>query len=122
MSAGDWTINGNVILEPTTGRWMPRKPLDVQGDNRPIYPGVRTFELRWQLASYADWAALQVAFNGIESEGENVVTLPAYPTATGSSYAFREYSGTTCSEPAIGPFFETYPTNVTMLIGNIPAE
>ncbi len=122
MGIRDWKFNGHVILEPTAGRWMPRRPLDVQGDNRPIYPGVRTFELRWQLASYADWAALQVNFDNIESSGENVVTLPAYPTETGSSYAFREYSGTTMSEPLIGPFFETYPSNVVLLIGNIPAS
>ncbi len=122
MGIRDWTINGHAILEPTSGRWMPRRPLDVQGDNRPIYPGVRTFELRWQLASYADWAALQVSFDSIESSGDNVVTLPAYPTETGSSYAFREYSGTTMSEPLTGPLFETYPSNVVLLIGNIPAS
>lgn len=121
MGYNDWTIDGHRILPPTTGQWLPRQPLDVAGDNRPIYPGVRTFELRWVLTSYADWANLQYQFDQIESSGEHVVTLPGYPSATGQSYAFREYSGCTMSEPAVGVFFETYPSDVVLLIGNIPA-
>jgi len=121
MGYYDWKVNGHAILPPTVGAWRPREPIDVAGDNRPIYPGVRSFELRWELTSYADWANLQYLFNQIQSSNFHVVTLPAYPSATGQSYAFREYSGVTFSEPATGPFFETYPQDVVLIIGNIPA-
>jgi hypothetical protein len=122
MSYGDWQINGNRILEPTTGRWLPRRPLDVQGDNRPIYPGVRSFELRYQLTSSEEWATLQANYRNIESSGTVTARLPEFPTITGSPYAFREYSGCTMAEPSIGQFFETYPRSVVLLIHNIVIE
>lgn len=122
MGFTDWTINGNVIFKPTTGEWLPRRPLGIQGDNRPVYPPVRSFRMRWVLEAYEDWATIQDFFRAIESSGTNVVTIPAFPTATGQSHAFREYSGTTLSEPTIGPFFETFPRNVVLVINNIPAE
>ncbi len=115
----DYRINNNVILKPTSGRWVPRRPLGVQGDNRPIYPGVRRFELRWRLMSTEDWATLQANFFSIEASGTNTVRIPEFPSATGQAYAFREYSGTTLHEPNIGPFFETYPTRVVLIIDNI---
>lgn len=121
MGYNDWSINGHWILPPSKGRWMPRQPLDVQGDNRPIYAGVRTFELKWELTSYADWANLQQMFDSIESAGDYTVTIPAYPSATGQSYAFTTYSGCTLSEPQAGAFFEEYPQDITLLISNIPA-
>lgn len=122
MAWGDWEINSNEILPPTTGRWLPRRPLDVQGDNRPIYPGVRSFELRWQLVSNEDWATLQANFRTVESSGTVTVRIPEFPTVTGAAYAFREYSGCTLSEPIIGAFFETYPRSVVLIVNNIVVE
>jgi hypothetical protein len=119
---GDYEINGNEILTPTTFRWIPRQPIDVQGDNRPIYSGVRGAELRWQLASYEDWAALQYQFDQVQSTGSATVRIPEYPTATGSAYAFREYSGVHLAEPSIGEFFVEHPTSVVLILGNIIVE
>jgi hypothetical protein len=119
---GDWQINSNEILPPTTGRWLPRRALGAQGDNRFIYPGVRSFELRWQLASYNDWATLQANFNTVESSGTVTVRIPEFPTITGAAYAFREYSGVTLAEPIIGPFFETYPRSVVLIVNNIVVQ
>jgi len=117
-----YKIDGNVILTPTSFRWTPRKPLDVQGDNRPIYSGVRSCELKWQLTSYADWSNLQHFYNLVKASGSHVVEIPAFPTVSGSSYALREYSGVHLAEPVIGEFFCEYPRTVVLLIGNIPAE
>lgn len=122
MALDTYKINGNIILPPSTFRWIPQEPLDVQGDNRPIYSAIRGAELRWQLASYEDWALLQGMYNLIAATGSFVVQIPAFPTVTGSSYAMREYSGVHIAEPEIGPFFVEYPSSVVLLIGNIRVE
>ena len=115
----DYRINGLPILEPTAARWNPRAALDVQGDNRAIYSEFREFQLEWALVQYEDWAALQVLFDAVEATGTSVVRLPAYPTATGIAFAFREYSGVMINEPTVDSFFETYPTRMVLLIRNI---
>jgi len=124
MSASPYRINGRVIQEPTSGQWLSRSMLDVQGDNRPIYGPVRAFQLRWQIDSYQQWSLLVAVFNELQSSGTAVVTLPAYPyepypQATGTVYAFREYSGCTLGEPVIGEFFDGYPQDIELLIANI---
>jgi hypothetical protein len=48
-----------------------------------------------------------------------VVQIPAYPTGTNQPHSFREYSGVTVSEPAAGPQFEGFPSNITLVITNI---
>lgn len=125
MTTGDYRINGRVILEPTTFRWRERTVLDVQGDNRPIYSAVRSAELRWQLDYYEQLSLLLATFGEMQSTGSAVVRIPAwpdyqtYPTATGTAYGFREYSGCALGEPSVGNFFEGFPTEVALVIGNI---
>jgi len=116
---GDYKIDGNDILTPTTFRWMPRQILDVQGDNRPIYAGIRSAQLTWRLESYEDWSNIQGMYRLVEATGSHVVRIPAFPTATGSSWAFESYTGVHMAEPQTGPFFESYPTNVVLILGNI---
>lgn len=122
MGANDWQINGNVILAPTTGRWVPRRPLGIQGDNRPIYPAVRQFEMRWQLTDNEDWSNVQYFFNQLAASGTATARLPQFPTITGSAFAWQVYSGVTMQEPTIGPFFEEHPKSVVLLITNITVE
>ena len=124
MCVSDYRISGRPILEPTTGRWLSRDVVDVQGDGRPIYGSTRAFEMRWQLESYEQWSLLVATFNELQSSGTTVARLPAYPTlpfpmATGSAFAFQEYSGVVLSEPSVGAFFQDWPTDVTLLIANI---
>jgi len=124
MSVSDWRINGRPVLEPTTGKWLSRGSVDVQGDNRPLYTPVRAFEMRWEIDTYEQWSLLVATFNELQSSGTAVVRIPAYPwqpypAATGTPYAFREYSGCTLAEPTIGEFFEGYPTDMALLIANI---
>lgn len=116
----DYIINGHRMPWPSMGHWLPRRPIDVQADNRPIYAPVRVFELTWDIQFYEDWEVLVAAFDQIQSTGTAVVELPAYPTATGVAFGFREYSGTTLGEPIVGDMFnQQYPTNVSLIIGNI---
>jgi hypothetical protein len=120
-----YEVNGRRLLSPTTFRWLPRGVLDVQGDNRPIYSSVRGAELRWVLSYVDQFALLLATFNEMQSTGTAVVNLPAYPdyldypSATGIAYGFREYSGCILAEPMMGPFFEGFPTDVALIIGNI---
>lgn len=115
----NYQINNQPILEPTAGRWMERRAIALAGDNRSVYAEPREFQLQWAIHDYEDWAALQVLFDAVESTGTSVVQLPALPTATGTPYAFREYSGVMIDEPKIGPFFEEHPTSVVLIIRNI---
>lgn len=123
MLSGDYVINGTTIPCPSMGRWLPRRPLDVQGDNRPIYAPVRAFELTWEIQYYEDWGVLIASFEEIQSTGTAVVELPAYPTATGQAFAFQEYSGATLGEPVVGEFFhQEFPTSISLIIGNIRTQ
>lgn len=122
MGANDWQVDGHVFYAPSSGRWMPRRPIDVQGDNRPIYSDVRSFEMRWRIVFYEEWANLQHFFDQVLATGTHVTRLPSYPTVSGSAYGFTEYSGTTWGEPQSGPFFEGEPTTVVLIVGNITVE
>jgi hypothetical protein len=127
MAASDWELNNRPILPPTEGRWLTRSPIDVSGENRPLYGAVRQFEMRWELSYYAEWSLLQATFNEVLATGSLVARLPTfpitpYPGATGVAYGFTEYSGCMMAEPSIGPFFEGYPSEVAILIGNIVTE
>jgi len=103
--ADDYRINGYVLPCPTSGRWLGRSPIDVQGDGRPIY---------------SPWSTLVAIFNEFESTGTAVAYLPAYPSITGSSFAFQEYSGVVVGEPQVGEFFHReFPTDLALVIGNI---
>ena len=116
----DYIINGHRMPWPSIGRWLPRRPLDIQADNRPIYAPVRVFELTWEIFFYEDWEVLVGAFDAIQSTGTAVVELPAYPTATGTAFGFQEYSGTTLGEPVVGSMFnQQYPSDVSLIIANI---
>lgn len=120
-----YKLNGRPILTPTDFVWEPRVQVDTQGDNRPIYSPMRSARLHWQLNFYEEAAILLATFNELQASGTVVAYIPAlpnftpYPAATGTAYQFREYSGCTLGEPTLGLFFQGYPTEVQLLIGNI---
>jgi len=124
MATGSvWEINGISIPCPSEYAWQARRPLDVQGDNRPIYPGIRAMELRYELMSYEDWEVLQVLYAAIHDAGTGTFRIPGFPTATGVPFAFHEYSGVTLAEPAISSIFnQQYPTRAVLLIANIVTD
>lgn len=112
-------LNGTQI-DPAEFRYLPRKPLDVQGDGRPLYPAVRSAEWKWNITTYAEWAYLQVQFDKTKSSGANVVQIPAFPTGISQDYSFTEYSGVYVSEPISGTQFADHPTEIILVISNIP--
>jgi hypothetical protein len=118
----EYRINGREPPCPTTFRWLPRRVVDVQGDNRPIYAAPRQCEFRFDLVGYEDFSALQDFFFTIQSTGTAVINVPAYPYGTGIAYGYREYSGCTMAEPTMGPFFEEHPVDAVLLITNVVTE
>lgn len=110
-------INGTeLLLQPTSGRWLPRTMLGVSGDGHGIYSGVREFEMRFQLGSPQDYNQVITFFNSIQPTGTAVVTLPRFGYST---YEFFDYSGCTIREPETGPYFSEYQNDLLLLITNI---
>ena len=114
-----YKINGEeFVQQPTTGRWMPRDVLGIAGNGHALYPGVRQFELTWNITSPSGTYQLQEWFDTVLATGAAVVDLPEYGRA---NYAFYSYSGCALREPEWSPYFSEHITNVTMLITNIKA-
>ena len=114
---GTYRLDGvELLLQPTTGRWMPRKALGIDGSGHPVYPGVREFEMRFQLGSPADYHQLQTFFEGVSNTGTVVAYLPKYGH---DSYLFYGYTGCTLQEPDADEYFSEYQKNFVILITNI---
>lgn len=53
--SGSFAINGtNLSLPPSEGGWIIRDELGRDGNNRPIYPAIRQFEMQWALMPISD--------------------------------------------------------------------
>lgn len=112
-----YKINGvELDLQPTMGRWVPRKSLGMDGAGHPVYPSTRQFEMRWDLVYPSDFNTLQGYFNTVITTGTAVVDLPEYGA---SSYSFKSYSGCTLSEPDAGNYYTQHQTKVRLLVANI---
>ena len=49
-----YKISGTeLIIQPTTGQWLPREAVGIDGNGHPVYPATREFELNWQLENPA---------------------------------------------------------------------
>jgi hypothetical protein len=108
--------NTELSLQPSRGRWIPRQAVGIDGSGHPVYPGVRQFELVWELTDITDFNQLQVFFNTVISTGTAVASLPKYGAST---YVFYDYSGCTLGEPEMGEYFTEHHTRVKLLIANI---
>lgn len=114
--SGSFAINGvNLTLPPSDGGWIVRDTLGRDGNNRPIYPAIREFEMRWNLISSAD---LQQIINAqlASVTGSIVSDLPQWGA---SDYLFYRYSGTIWNEVTVGHYFVGYTTDVTLVISNV---
>lgn len=115
--SGSYKINGvEILLQPTTGRWIPRQTLGIDGNGRAIYPALRQFELNWQLGSQADFDDLLTYFESLTVTGSLVVDLPKWDN---SVYVFESYTGCLIREPEAGPYFTQNKLAIRMLITNI---
>jgi len=116
-ASGTYAINGTtLLLQPTTGRWLPRDSIGFTGDGHPDYVGVREFEMKWQLISVNDANQLQGFFDTLGITGTAVVDLPKYRNA---EYIFDSYSGCAISEPQMDVYYEQHESNITLLIYGI---
>jgi hypothetical protein len=114
---GSYAINGvELAVQPTSGRWMPREAVGVDGNGHFIYPPYREFEITWGLVNPSDVNQLQTFFESIGNTGTAIVDLPRYAAST---YTFRSYTGCVLQEPTFDIYFTEHHTNVTLLISKI---
>lgn len=112
-----YRINGiELALQPTTGRWLPRSLLGIDGNGHPVYPAFREFEMQWGLMDVSGSHQLQNFFDTVVTTGSAVVELPKYQDTT---YNFVPYSGCTLREPNWGRFFTEHQDNTVLLVTKI---
>jgi hypothetical protein len=113
-----YKINGTAFpTQPTSGRWMPREQLAIDGNLQAIYPLYYEFELSWQLTNPAQMNQLQGFFTGMSAIGNIVADLPTYAAAT--YVPFYAYSGCVVREPQMGVYFNEHHTDIKLLIAKI---
>jgi hypothetical protein len=114
--SGTYAVNGtNFLLQPSVGNWVVRNELGRDGNNKPIYPAIRDYELQWDLI---DSASLNQLINMQQASvtGAVVVDLPKWGDA---NYLFYSYSGTVVDEPTVGEYFMGYSSSVKLILRNI---
>jgi hypothetical protein len=120
VTTGTFGINGTeFILQPSEGHWVPRNTLGIDGAGHPIYPGVREFELSWDIIDQATWNQLQNFYGSVANTGTCVANLPIYGNP---QFSYQPYSGCTIGEPEVAGSFLTqdgYLQQVKVVILNI---
>ena len=109
--------NTELLLQPTSGRWLARRELGTDGAAHPVYSGIREYLLTWGGMSPAQYSQLQGFFNVVITTGTASVDLPHHANST---YGFRTYSGCTLSEPSQdAPYFTENYLDVSLTIRKI---
>lgn len=108
--------NTDLTLQPSTGRWIPREILGIDGNGHPIYPTVHEFELDWDLIAVDELYQLQNFFDTLGTTGTISIDLPKYKTQT---YEFTTYSGCVMHDMEYGEYFEEHPASAKLLITGI---
>ncbi len=112
---GTYAING-IGLCPSTGRWLKRESIGIDGSGHPVYPATREFELKWDYLSADDFENLQTLYASVATTGTCVARLPQYAA---NSWTYYNYSGCVLNEPEVGEFFEEHYSDVVLLVTNI---
>lgn len=111
---GSYAINGTEItIQPTSGQWMPREPLGVDGNGHFVYSPFREYEMTWGLLDTSEANQLQNFFNSLGNTGTVIVDLPKYADL---AYEFFSYTGCVLQEPSFGTFFVEHYSNVSLLV------
>lgn len=115
-TTGTYAINGtNFSLPPSKGKWMQRDSLGLDGNNRPIYPSIREYEMTWELMPISDLKQI-IDASLMSVTGTVVADLPKWGD---TDFTFYSYSGTVFREPEVGEYFVDHVTDVRLMIGNI---
>jgi hypothetical protein len=117
--SGYYINNTLLAMQPTTGRWIPRATLGIDGAGHPIYPAVREFEMKFNLQDPSDAGQLENFFLSIQNTGTVVVTLPHFPLNSSDTYHFFAYTGCVLQEPEWSTYFTEHYTDCTLLITGI---
>lgn len=105
-----------LVINPTTGRWIPRDAVGIDGGGHPVYSAVREFEMRWDLLGMAEFSALMNFYQQVATGSSVVCQLPKLGAST---WTYYDYSGCTLHEPEADVYFAEHATSVLMLISNI---
>lgn len=112
-----YRINGtDLLIEPTSGRWLPREQFGLDGNGHPIYSATRQYEINFGLLTPAQQHQLQNFFEEVITTGTAAVELPEYGANT---YTFQVYSGCVLREPEQGRYYTEHIPEVRLLITNI---
>jgi hypothetical protein len=112
-----YKYNGVALTaQPTKGNWMAPASLGDDGDGRPIYPFIFTFELVWNGIAPSDFKQLVDQWTAISVSGTVVMTLPQWGAST---YTFFDYTGTIPQMPTSGEYFEGFILNAKQVISNV---
>ena len=116
-TTGTYAVNGtDFLMQPTTGRWLPRPLVGITGDGHPVYPQTREYELRWTLDTPADFDQMRLWFESCFITGTLVIDLPQWDSST---YTFRSYTGCVLYEPEQNVYFAEHHTDVVMIVGSV---
>ena len=103
-------------LQPSSGGWVVREVLGIDGNAHPIYSSVREYQIEWGISDMSQFNEFLLAFENVHITGSAVVELPRWD---GTVYEFREYSGCVVQEPEFDRYFAEHPTSIRLLITNI---
>lgn len=110
-------INGtDLLIEPTSGRWLPRDTFGIDGNGHPLYSAVRSYRIEWSALTPNQHNQLQGFFESVLSTGTATVSLPEFGAST---YAFKNYSGCNLREPTVDRYFTENLLSSTLIITNI---
>lgn len=112
-----YKINGtDLLLQPTSGRWIDREEIGVDGNGASVYPRFRAFELSWDLIDEASIYQVQDLFDTLLITGSVVFECPKYKSNT---YTYYAYTGCVMHEPTFDAFWQEYVTSAKLLISRI---
>lgn len=116
-----YKISGvDISIEPTSGRWLPREQVGLDGNGKPVYSPYRRFEITWSLITPAQYSELIGYFDNLAVTGSLIVDLPKFDNP--STYAFTSYTGCFVQEPEAGLYFSEHQTSVRLLVTHIRTE
>lgn len=115
--SGSYKLNGTELtMQPTSGRWMPRTQLGIDGNGHAVYSGVREFEMRFNLQNPSEYNQIINFFNAYQPTGTVIVDLPEFGA---NIYNFKSYTGCNIYEPEMGEYFDEFHQEILLLVTNI---
>ena len=113
-----FSVNGNVLPNPSTHKWVKPPTYGTSGAGRTLYPGVLQYDMSWTMMSQAEYNLL---LNSYVSGTTMVASLPEWQglAVAPEPYEFRTYSGTYIDMPEYQSYFEGQYQGVRVLINNV---